>query len=645
MTQSFSSDGASEHSLAVTPLVVSPLVVAHSVSSFPQAKRSHLAIVLPHLLEELALERCPRGARSRGPSTREPSSVPRAIVLAEDRSTGLEPTARIDAVNGAAHRLGVSLRHTIAQATAMVESLVLHTVPPSSVSRALQQVAEAALGFGSPVAFRAPDTVWVDISGTSHLFGGTRPLALLLAAHVRALGHSARIAVASGPWLARAFAQHADFDETGVFLADSAREEQQSGSLPIAALPISSDAVAWFARLGLLNLDDLRKLPRPALAARLGAETVLELIYGRDTGVLDAYHPEELPFEQQSWDTPLENVEPLLFVLKGLCARLASRLEGRGQAARELMLTIQYDKCIAALRHREREQGAISSLGAERPGSRSANSRKPDARPPDVMRLDSGPLFDAMPLCEELRIQLGSPLSHAEDLERIARARLQRETLFAPASGLRLQVMSITEARHWQLGLNADVGLGQIAADPSLLTVLMNELSADVGDAAVGVLEVHDSHLLEKAGRFVPFRDMRGFGAQSAGQSKVERRERALPGPRSSAGGRLPTRLITPIELDVPLQKGELVVLNQRAFIVDTVRFVERLESVEWWASAPVSRDYFRLWLSALSANGVRTSGGSSGSWSGASSVADGLEVLVYLNRDNGKKYIQALYD
>jgi len=667
MTQPFSSDSTSEP----------PLAVAHSVSSLPvssfpeRVARSFLAIVLPDLLEELALERCPRAAavvpsRSRGPSSRGHNGVPRAIVLAEDRSTGLEPTARIDAVNGAAHRLGVSSRQTVAQATAMVESLVLHTVPPTSVSRALQQVAEAALGFGSPVAFRAPDTVWVDVSGTSHLFGGTRPLALLLAAHVRALGHSARIAVASGPWLARAFAQHADFDETGVFLADPSREEQQAGSLPIAALPISSDAVAWFARLGLLSLDELRKLPRPALASRLGldADSVLELIHGRDTGVLDAYHPEELPFEQQSWDTPLENVEPLLFVLKGLCARLASRLEGRGQAARELLLGIQYDRCIASLRHREREQRSISPNDAARL---------------DSIRLDSGPLFEAVPLFEELRIQLGSPLSHAEDLERIARARLQRETLFAPASGLRLQVLSITEARHWQLGLNADVGLGRIAADPSLLTVLMNELSADVGDAAVGVLEVHDSHLLEKRSHFVPFHSKRALDKQSVGQLNGQRRERTLPGSLPSTGARSsrpPTRLITPIELDVPLEKGELVVLDQRAFIIETIRFEERLESVEWWASKPVSRDYFRLWLAALSAGSFRTSsfrtssvtgrscnitasrgtayrdmvaGATAGSFTAsrvaASRAVDGLEVLVYLNRDDGKKYIQAICD
>lgn len=627
MTRAFPNDGAAAQ----------PLAVAYPVSARPQATRHVLAIVLPDLPEELALERCPRVARSQ--SSRGHGSIPRAIVLAEDRSAGLEPSTRIDAVNGAAHRLGVSPRQTIAQATAMVESLVLHTVPPSSVSRALQQVAEAALGFGSPVAFRAPDTVWVDVSGTSHLFGGTRALALLLAAHIRVLGHSARIAVASGPWLARAFARHADFDETGVFLADSSREEQQSGSLPIAALPISSDAVAWFARLGLLSLDELRKLPRPALAARLGvdAETVLELIYGRDAGVLDAYHPEELPFEQQGWDTPLENVEPLLFVLKGLCARLASRLEGRGQAARELLLTIQYDKCIATLRHREREMEAMSP----------SDSGRPCPKHPSSKHLDSGPLFDAVPLFEELRIQLGSPLSHAEELERIARARLQRETLFAPASGLRLQVVSITEARHWQLGLNADVGLGRIAADPSLLTVLMNELSADVGDNAVGVLEIHDSHLVEKSSNFVPLQRMRGLGGAPVGHSAGQQRERALAGVPSSTGARLPTRLITPIELDVPLERGELVVLNQRAFIVETVRFEERLESVEWWASKPVSRDYFRLWLSALSASSVRTSHGlgAGGLGTGSKAAADGLEVLVYLNRDNGKKYVQAIYD
>lgn len=659
--------------------VVSPLT--------SRVERSILAIVLPELLEELALECQPRGASGA-------RNVPRAIVLAEERSTGLEPTAHLDAVNAAARRLGVSPRQTIAQATAIVENLVLHAVPPARVTQALQQVAEAALGFGSPVSFLAPDTVWVDVAGTSHLFGGIRPLALMLSAHIRALGHAARVAVASGPWLARAFAQHADFDETGVFLAEATREAQQVGLLPIAALPIPSETVAWFSRLGLLSLDDLRRLPRSALAARLGndADRMLELIHARDDSVLDAYHPEELPLEQQSWDTPLENVEPLLFVLKGLCSRLASRLEGRGQAARELLLSIQYDKSIVALRHREHEAGN-ARLGRS-PGAASEHAR-PSAPAGSGARAQRGAVFDdrGVPsaarsslgqsqvqpvrsgaaaflpnervaassercavgtapvalgpiLVEELRLRLGSPLVHADDLERITRARLQRETLRAPANGLCLQVTSITEARHWQLGLNADVGLGQLTADPSLITVLMNELGADVGDAAVGLLELEDSHLLEKSSGFISLQRLQtlpqGAGlARGIGGSHARSNERAsgngIQRPRAGLSAHVPTRLIAPIEIEAPLEKNELVVLQQRAFVIESVVFEERLESVEWWAPQPVSRDYFRLWLAALSAGHAVPALPRRG--------RDGLEVLVYVNRDDGKKYVQAIYD
>ena len=66
-------------------------------------------------------------------------------------------------------------------------------------------------------------------------------------------------------------------------------------------------------------------------------------------------------------------------------------------------------------------------------------------------------------------------------MERIVRARLQKETLPAPASSLRLQVTAITEARQWQLGLKADTGLGaSLSEDPRTMTVLMAELSADI---------------------------------------------------------------------------------------------------------------------------------------------------------------------
>lgn len=609
-------------------------------------ERRIMAIVLPELLDELALQRVSQAVVSRagvsggaaGPrpallqagalrwqptppkrsevseargagSTK--SMAPRAVVLVEFDGQVLEPNARLDAVNDAARRRGVFPRRTIAQATAVVENLVVHALPLGCVTQSLKQVAEAALSFGSPVAFEAPDTVWVDVTGTRHLFGGERELAEALATHVRALGHTVRVAGAPGPWLARAFARHAGFDETGVFLVNAKDAAHQAGFLPISALPISSEAVAWFSRLGLLSLEDLRQLPSSALAARLespGLERTLDLIQGRDDGVLAAHLPEELPLEEQSWDCPLESVEPLLFVLKGLAARLASRLEGRGQAARELLLTIEYDRAIVALRNRERAASEGSAPAA---------------------------------FSKELPFRLATPLSHADDLERIVRSRLQRETLLAPARGLRLQVTGITEARQIQLGLDTDTGLGStLSADPRALEVLVAELSADIGGGSVGLLETLDSYLPEKSSRFVPMENVPAR-AESCRPTAFE----------------LPTRLITPIEFEAPLREKEMVVLGQSAYVIQSITFEQRLESVEWWADSPVSRDYFRLWLGSLSPAAPMSPGSMSpssmspGSMSpaGVASSAvpsrDGLSVLVFSNRDDGKKYVQAVYD
>ena len=100
----------------------------------------------------------------------------------------------------------------------------------------------------------------------------------------------------------------------------------------------------------------------------------------------------------------------------------------------------------------------------------------------------------------------------------------------------------------------------------------------------------------------------------------------------------MPTRLLSPIEFNAPLKEKEIVVLERRAFVIESIRFEERLEAVEWWASSPVTRDYFRLWLVA-SSSPYRTAlprpSGNDG----------GVEVLVYLDRDDGKKYVQALFD
>ena len=606
-------------------------------------KQRILAVVLPHLLCELALQRplalspgntAPGNTAPRNKSPRKPE-LPRAIVLTNTAlseqlksarvksgvKSELEAKTEIDAVNCVAHQLGIRPRQTIGQACASVESLLIHTLPSSRVYSALKHIAEAALRFGSPVSFQAPDTVWVDVSGSIHLFENERELALELAAQIKALGHSPRVVVANGPWLAQSFARHAQLEQAGILLVDQLDTARAVCELPILALPIARDTASWFSRLGLLSIQDLKTLPTSALATRLedlGLEvplgSILDLIQGRDDGVLIPHHPEEVPREDQFWEDPLESVEPLLFVLKGLSGRLSARLEGRGQAAQELLLTLHYDRSMAAL-------------------------ATPEGR--------------TVPDTKTLAFKLASPLFHAEDLERVMRLRLQRQDLIAPTRGLSLQATSLTEARYCQMGLSGKSGdwASSISTDPRTLTVLVAELSADIGSEAIGVLTREDSHLLEKSSALLPLSTTTPDTPDDTEEHASEGWE---PSPSALEGlslPRVPTRLLNPaIEIHAPVRKSELWVIREQAFVVSSIHFEQRLEGIEWWGRTRVFRDYFRVWLThvGLASDSSSRSKGANDSRvepGGRPRRGGGLEALVYRDREHGKTYLHALFD
>ena len=595
-----------------------------------------LAVVLPHLLCELALQR-PLAKSPRKPE------LPRAIVLtdaADQRKAGpmktelvtaeLDAKTEIDAVNSLAHRLGIRPRQTVGQARASIESLVIHTLPRSRVYSALKHIAEVALRFGSPVSLQAPDTVWVDISGSIHLYESERELALELAAQIKALGHLSRVVVAQGPWLAQSFARYAQLDEAGILLVDQLHTARAVCELPILALPIARDAASWFSRLGLLSIQDLRTLPTSALAARLEdlvlevpLATILDLIQGRDDGVLIPHQPEQVPREDHFWEDPLESVEPLLFVLKGLSGRLSARLEGRGQAAQELLLTLHYDRSIAAL---------VTPEGTTVPDTKT------------------------------LTFKLASALFHAEDLERVMRLRLLRQNLLAPTRGLSLQATSLAEAKFCQLGLSGKSGdwVSGISTDPRTLTVLIAELSADIGSEFIGVLSAADSHLLEKSSVLLPLcsgyqeavyqeAGYQEAGYQEAVYEQAEEQSQSSPSALESVSlPRVPTRLLDPpIEIHAPVRKGELWVIREQAFVVASSHFEQRLEGIEWWGRTRVFRDYFRVWLAhvGLANDTSSRSNDARSEPTGNPRRGGGLEALVYRDRERGRTYLHALYD
>jgi protein ImuB len=264
-------------------------------------------------------------------------------------------------------------------------------------------------------------------------------------------------------------------------------------------------------------------------------------------------------------------------VLGGLVSRVSARLTGRGEAAHSLVLSIVHDPAIARF-----------------------HGEKPE---------------------QVLRFKLAAPVHRADEMRRILSARLSRAKLGAPSLGMRLSVPKLLPAVARQLELSqvfAGVTLGASAEDE--ISVLMAELAAEIGDEQVGTLKLLDSHRPEAKSKLSAASvepTAQRAGSKKARLRKAEPTFAELPG--------APTRLLTePCELHGPLRVGVSLAIERSLYTIEHVRFEQRLDAVEWWGQAPVTRDYVRLWLQ-----------GASG----------GFEAVAYVDRNTGRRYLHALAD
>ncbi len=568
--------------------------------------RRVLALILPDLLVELAL----RQRLAQLPELHAEAPKPLGVVLVDESEQSpvqlslnvagkaLAPEAELlaseplAAVNREAERFGVRARQSIAEASALVSQLVVAKVKRVAVERALGGLAEVALGYGATVALSLPDTVWVDITGSAHLFGGEEALAQDLAERVRELGHRVKIAVSAGPELARAFARWSApprrKDGAGaIAIITPSRTLLAAAELPIHALPLGPDNLGYLTRLGLLTWGELVGLPRSALAPRLGKEAarVLELCAGEDNAPLVPFQPPRILEEESTWDDAVSGTEPLGFVLRGLAARISARLCARGEAAEVLDVTLLHDGVIAR--------------------------------------------FRGVPTQTVLHFKLSQPLHREAELRRIVASRLERLKLAAPSVGMKLTVPRLAPSVARQLSLS-ELMAGDTTSGEEDLPIVLAELSADIGEEQVGVLSLVDAHRPEAQsalGAALPTESAhhkrkraRGESARVSPKSSLRKTEppiwSRLPSP--------PTRLLpNPVELSSVISAGSTLVLGHTLYTIERLRFEQRLDAVEWW-SRPVARDYLRLWLN---------------------SESGGLEALVYVDRHSGRRFLQAVGD
>lgn len=585
------------------------------------------AVVLPELAcEVLALREPGREAPPIG-----------VVIGDEDKPSEILPGhAALDVVGRSARRFGVRAGQSVVEATALLSQLVVRRVSPSRVEAALASIADALSPYGRTAALRladaAPfalartpgerrlalarartlgpwDTVWLDVAGVGHLFGGDEALAERVGAATAGLGHHARVVVADGPLTAQAVGRELAWSVRRAAIVEPGRGAAALAPLSVFSLPLDRAAASWLVRLGVFTVADLARVARAegrgALLARLaagaGAETrksaelALALALGEGELPLLPHAPprvvvEEARFEEDGAGCAVETTTGLLFVLSRLLSRAVERLAARGEAATRVALRARHDRGVARARAAE--------LGL--------------AAPPEAL---------------EVAIDMASPVSKKEEIFRALELRLERAELFAPVVDLAVELSELAPAARWQLDLGRTG-----AADETRLPALLAELSSEIGADRVGILGEVDAHRVEERTRL---ERIERLSARPLGGRRPP--PQIAPDPAARLEASLgPTRVLpepVPVgAVDWARAQADAVVLAlpEGLFRASRARFWQRQEGLGWWSEAPTSRDYFRVWLEPDGPSG---------------SPGRATEALVFVDRKTGRSYLQGYWE
>lgn len=228
----------------------------------------------------------------------------------------------------------------VTQARAQIRGLDIRPADPAGDLAALRRLALLSARRWSPLtALSDADGLFLDITGTAHLFGGEERMAHRIVRLLARAGFTAHIAIADTAGAAWALVRHAD---TRVTICQPNEQAAALAHLPASALRIDATAAELLKRLGVDDIGQLMAMPRGPLVRRFGAARVLRLdqALGDIAEPLDPVIPPEAVVARQRFAEPIATAEAIEHWLGELVPDLTIALEREGLGVRAL-------ECIA----------------------------------------------------------------------------------------------------------------------------------------------------------------------------------------------------------------------------------------------------------------------------------------------------------
>ncbi len=324
-------------------------------------------------------------------------------------------------------------------------------------SRPQEKTAHAALldigwSVSPQIEDTAEDAITLDLYGLDHLFRSEEEIAAHLMQRSSSCGLLPNVAVASNIETALLAAR----GFTGITVIPLGKESQYLSRLPVSVLPLSEETAETLNRWGVHTCGAFAELPVLQISERLGQEGVRlhALARGAESRSLIVAAQESLFEEEMELDDPIEELDPLSFLLGRLLDQLCARLAARSLAA-------------ASIRVRFELQPAFENA---------LDLRKELA------------LQKRLPALYEARIELPIPMRDSKMLLKLLRLRLQSNSPAAPIQKIAL-VAESARPRAMQGGLFLPC-----FPEPDKLELTIARIASVVGEGNVGSPSLADTH-------------------------------------------------------------------------------------------------------------------------------------------------------
>lgn len=261
---------------------------------------------------------------------------------------GAPPLTKVFAVNREARNLGIEAGMTKVQAEAF-QGIIWRWRSLSQEAAAYAALLDCAWTISPSIEDGSRregqdfcDTAVLDIAGCEKLFGPPEKIAQDLRRVASDVGFETNVALAGNPLAAVSAAQ----GFAGVTVIPAGEEGSRIGTLSLEALRIPNEFIETLRRWGIRTCAQFAALPEIAIVERLGQEGLRwwRLAQGAEVHPLIAKESPSTFEEHMDLDSPVELLEPLLFVLNRLLEQLCTRLRMHILAIGEIKVTLTLER-------------------------------------------------------------------------------------------------------------------------------------------------------------------------------------------------------------------------------------------------------------------------------------------------------------